>query len=144
MQAVSAIIGARGLGIAVVAGGISSLALGAPLSEAVRIGAAASLAGSVGDALLSSMGYDTVFDAYNPSAGYIDLSDVVAGGAMMFGLEYLVGVPQQPALYHAAVAGLACGVGGKVASYLLAKMPSSPVPGSGAVAPTQATAPTAA
>lgn len=144
MQAVSAVVGARGLGIAVVAGGIASFGLGAPFSEAVRIGAAAALAGSVGDALLSSMGYDTIFDAYNPSSGYVDLSDVVAGGAMMAVLEYAVGVPQQPMLYHAAAAGIACGVGGKLTAYALSKMNSSPVPASGAVAaPTQSTAPTA-
>jgi hypothetical protein len=141
MQAVSAVVGARPFGIAVVAGGIASFGLGAPLSEAVRIGAAAALAGGIGDTLLSSMGYDTYFDSYYPSSAYIDVSDVVAGAGAMALLEYIVGVPQQPLLYHAAIAGLACGVGPKLTTLLLAKAQASPVPDSGAVAPTQTSAP---
>lgn len=133
MQAVSAVVGARPFGIAVIAGGLSMFGLGAPLPEAVRIGAAAALAGGTGDLVLSALAYDTVFDAYNPSSGYIDLSDVVAGAAVMAGLEYLVGVPRPALLYHAAIAGVACGVGNKLGTYVLSKVASSPVPPSGQV-----------
>lgn len=118
MQTVASVIGARPFGIAVVAGAAASLALGAPLAEAIRIGATASLAGGVGDLILTGMKYDTYFDAYNPSSGYIDLSDVVAGAVVMAGLEYVVGAPQQVILYHSLIAGLACGVGGKLAGYV--------------------------
>lgn len=127
MQHVYAILGARDFGSALVGGAASALVFGYGGPRAVQFGAVCAMSTSLADAVSSFGGIETKIQAYSEQyVTYIDVADLVVGGAVGAGLFWYLGASGQELMYSAGIAGVAAAFGGKVSSFTLDSLTGSP------------------
>lgn len=121
---VGSLVEAKGVMAAAVAGSVGALALGMASTEAIHFGATVALGASLGDAVLTGLGYQTSVASYMPTSisTYVDPLDFFGGALGTAALAMMMGARDSMDLLKlAGLGGLAAGVAPKLAGTILSK-----------------------
>jgi len=96
--------------------------------EAFHFGCVSAVGASVGDTVLTGMGYDTDLRSYLPGyQSYVDPLDFVGGGLGSMALFYMTGM-RDGLLMASGISAVAAGFGPKLAGMLVAAISGSKIP----------------
>ena len=132
-----ALVEAKPLMAAAVAGAASMGVFGYNMQEAIAFGASAALGTSLGDAVLTGAGFETKVQSYlgDSFATYVDPVDFVGAGLGVAAINFALGVTGQPLAMSAAVAAIAGGIAPKMAGYALSELADKKSAGGDTVRP---------
>jgi hypothetical protein len=122
MQFVFAILGARGMGVALTAAALDILLMGSDGKNGLQFGSIVAFASSAGDAGASALGVPTIVGAYVPDTSYLDVSDFIASGLATGLMMYYFGQQGTQLYASAAMGAVAGGAGGKVGGLILSSL----------------------
>lgn len=108
----------REFGVGLVAGVGAMFVLGLNGQDALQFAGIAALGNSVGDAAAKSVELRTQLGAYNYNTWYVDVTDVATGTIASAAMFWYLGASGNNLLYSAAIAGVACGIGPKVSTFI--------------------------
>lgn len=119
-----ALVEAKPLMAAAVAGAASVAIFGYGMQEAIAFGASAALGTSLGDAVLTGAGFETKIQSYlgDSFATFVDPVDFVGAGLGVAAINYSLGLTGSALGMSAAVAALAGGIAPKVSGYILSSL----------------------
>lgn len=113
------ILGARGLGTALVAGGLQMVVAPGNTMETLKFAGAATIAMSVGDVAATVLGFPTILGAYDYRYDGFDVVDFISGAVAYIPLGMVLGDFENELFINSLLSGLASLTGGKVGSLIL-------------------------
>ncbi len=119
LQFLYAVLGARGMGVALTAAALDMLLMGSDGRSSLQFGAIVAFASSAGDAGASAAGIPTILDAYVTDTSYMDFTDFVGTGVMTGAMMYYFGQSGNQLWASMGMGAVAGGAGGKLGSMLL-------------------------
>lgn len=124
MFVIANLIEAKPVMAAAVAGLGSMVVMDMNSAEALAFGSSVALGTSLGDALLTGLGFQTKVQAYlgGTFSTYVDPMDFVGAAVGSTAINFAIGARGQPLLMIAALSAVAGGVAPKVSGYILSKM----------------------